>query len=260
MKRLLILTLLALPAAAAAQALNAADLDAVPAVKSEEGAPETLRRPDSPAILAELSTALRLSSKQEERISAAVNRKTKEFDRLMKDYDKNLIEEKKWLYKVNESRHGMVKINREMPDLVREFLDDEQRQAYDKLLEAKRKPAPAAAAAAAQEGPAVKPVKKRRLVRRKKVPGQAAAAAAAVKPAPAAVQPAEDAAEEPGQVMVDKDSTPPAPPKKKRVLKKRPLTKDAPPVAEYSEKLEGSKPEGQESEEDEEEEDAGSYP
>lgn len=248
MKKLLILTLLALPAFAGAQELNEADLDAVPVQKTEEAAGATLKRPDSPAILAELSTALRLSSKQEERISAAVDKKTKEFDRLMKEYEKNVAEEKKWLYRVNESRHAMVKINRGMPDLVREFLDDEQRDSFDKMLEAKRKPAPAPAVAEAAPAPAAgKPVKKRRLVKRKKVAGQAPAAEAA-------------AAEEPGQVMVDKEpaAQPPAAPKKKRVLKKRPITKSEPPAAEYSEQLEGSKPDG--SEPEPEEEDAGSYP
>ncbi|OGR65729.1 MAG: hypothetical protein A2X31_09850 [Elusimicrobia bacterium GWB2_63_22] len=250
MKRLLILTLLALPAAAGAQELNEADLDAVPAQKTEEPAGATLKRPDSPAILAELSTALRLSSKQEERISAAVEKKTKEFDKLMKEYEKNLAEEKKWLYRTNESRHGMVKINRGMPDLVREFLDDEQRDSFDRLLEAKRKPAPAVAEAAPAPA-AGKPVRKRRLVRRKKVAGRAPAAAAA---------PAAPAPEEPGQVLVDKDSSavPPAPPKKKRVLKKRPITKSEPPASEYSEELQGSKPGDEEPEPDEA--DAGSYP
>ena len=250
MKRLLILTLLALPAAAAAQELNEADLDAVPAQKTEEAA-AVLKRPDSPAILAELSTALRLSSKQEERISAAIDKKTKEFDKLMKDYEKNLAEEKKWLYRVNESRHGMVKINRGMPDLVREFLDDEQRDSFDRLLEAKRKPAPAVVEAAPAPA-AGKPVRKRRLVRRKKVAGRAPAAAAA--PAEAA------AAEETGQVLVDKDpaAVPPAPPRKKRVLKKRPITKSEPPASEYSEELQGSKPGDEEPDPDEA--DAGSYP
>lgn len=264
MNRLLILTLLALPAAAPAQELNAASLDAVPGLKAEEAAlAEPLKRPDAAAIMAELSTALRLSSKQEERISAAIAKKTKEFDRLMKEYDKNSTEEKKWLYKVNENRHGMVRINQEMPDLVREFLDDEQRQSYDGLLETKRKPAPAPAvdeAPAAQAAPAAKPGRKRRLVRRKKVPGKAGAAV----PAAAAQPAAEAAGEEPGQVMVDKDAAPsaqPAQPKKKRVLKKRPLTKGTPPVDEYGEQLEGSKPaNGQTAQPEPDEGAAGSYP
>ncbi len=266
MKRLLILTLLSMPAAAAAQELNKTDLDSAPdpaAAAAALQAPETLQRPDAPALMSELSAALRLSSKQEDRISTAIKKKTTEFDKLMKEYDKNSVEEKRWLYKVNENRHGMVKINKEMPDLVREFLDDEQRQAYDKLLEAKRRPAVAPAEAAAVEAApspqdtAVKPVKKRRLVRRKKVKGAAAVPAAETAPAAAKAE----AGDEAGQVMVDGDTVPNSQPatKKKRVLKKRQLAKDASSERnDISEDLAGSKPTGKESSSDDE--DAGSYP
>jgi hypothetical protein len=257
MKKLLVMTLLALPAAAAAQELNSADLDApaAPAQASAEAA-DTLKRPDAAAIMADLSSALRLSSKQEERISAAISKKSKEFDRLMKDYEKNSAEEKKWRVRTSENRYGMLKINREMPDLVREFLDDEQRQTYDGILEARRKPAPAPAAPAAVEPAAGtqpakgKLVKKRKLVRRKKVKGNRPGAA------PAA------GAEEPGQVMVDKDAVPntqPAEPK--AAAKKRPISAPQPDPDEYDGKLEGADAAGQNGQAGEDaEEDAGSYP
>lgn len=237
MIKLLILTLLALPAAAAAQSLSTANLDeaAPAAAAADPDAAEVLKRPDAPAVMAELSTALRLSSKQEERISAAINKKTREFDKLMKEYEKNSAEERKWRTRTNESRYGMLKINRGMPDLVREYLDDEQRDTFDRLVEARRKPAPAPAAVApAPEGQApAKPVKKRRLVRRKKVkaPGaQPAPAAAGAEAAPA-----------------------------RKAAKRRPA---APPAAE-----EAAQPEGPGDavpppapEPEEEEVDAGSYP
>ncbi len=258
MNILLMLTLLALPAAAAAQGLSTASLDeAAPAAAPEEPAADApLKRPDAPAMMAELSAALRLSSKQEERISAAIGRKTKEFDRLMKEYEKNSAEEKKWRARTNESRYGLQKINRDMPDLVREYLDDEQRQAFDRLLESRRKPAPAAAVAPAADAQApAKPGKKRRLVKRKKAKG-----------APGARPAAPAGAAEDGGVMVDKDAVPnsqpaePAEPRKKAV-KKRPLTKSEPPADEYNEQLEGATDAGQaKPAEEEPEEDAGSYP
>ena len=268
MKRLLILTLLSMPAAAAAQALNNSDLDSGPAAKAAAAEPakpdaeqrtDAVQRPDAPAIMAALSAALRLSSKQEERISAAIKKKTAEFDKLMKEFDRNSAEEKKWRYKMNENQHGMTQIDKDIPDLVRESLDDEQRQAYDKLLEARQKPAAApeessavVASPAAQAAAAGKPVKKRRLVRRKKVKGAAAAAPA---PSPAPV-----AGDEAGSVMVDKDTVPTAQPaeKKPRAPKKRQLTKDAAPAGNQDEGLAGSSPTGKEA--PAEDEDAGSYP
>lgn len=257
MIKLLILTLLALPAAAAAQSLSTANLDeaAPAAAAADPDAAEVLKRPDAPAVMAELSTALRLSSKQEERISAAINKKTREFDKLMKEYEKNSAEERKWRTRTNESRYGMLKINRGMPDLVREYLDDEQRDTFDRLVEARRKPAPAPAELApAAGGQAPKPAKKRRLVRRKKLKG-----AAGAKPGLS-----QAAAEEAGGVMVDKDampnSQPPEP--RKKAVKKRPITKGAPPADEYNEQLEGADNAGQSrpAVEEEEEGDAGSYP
>ena len=148
----------------------------------------------------ELSAALRLSSGQEQRISDAVNRKTAQFDKLMKEFDRNSEEEKNWRYKMNASRYEMVKLNRGIPDTIREFLDDEQREKYDSMVTADNKPAAAVSPAAETPAPAVrasKPRKMKRVLRRKKAQVQAPAPAA-----PAAAVPADDEA---GQVMVDKE-------------------------------------------------------
>ncbi|OGS07038.1 MAG: hypothetical protein A2270_06340 [Elusimicrobia bacterium RIFOXYA12_FULL_51_18] len=244
--------------------------DAAPAEESVQ-----LQRPDAENILADLRGELRLSSKQEERIAAAINKKSKDFDRLMKDYDRNSVEEKKWLYKMNESRHGMVKINKEMPDLVRDFLDDDQRQTYDSMLENIRK-SRAAALEAKQAALAVipeikqepvptepavdapKPLKKRKLVRKRKLrTGARTGANPPTAPAaPAAVAP-ED---EPGMTMVDKDPSAGdqavAAPRKKRSLKRK-VSAPKPRTVAAAVEPAGSKPTGKELPV---EEDAGSYP
>jgi len=235
MKKLLIAALLALPCAAYAQDLNKSDLDLPSAGKGTKGEAadslEPVQRPDADKIMSELSTALRLSSKQEDRISSAVAKKTKEFDKLLKEYEKNAAEEKKWRYKANATRHEMVKLKRELPDTVREFLDDAQRESYDELLQSGKKAG--GDAVQAEEG-AAKPAKKKRLIRRKKVP------------AGDAVAPGE---EEAGQTMVDKEVQ--AAPRKKKILKKKPVPAEA-------EEASGSKPTGKEAAP--EDEDAGAYP
>lgn len=193
--RTLLLTALLLPAVAFGQELTSADLEGMPGL--EETAAGTVRRPDTQRIMSELSAGLRLSSKQEDRIDSAVKKKASEFDRLMKEYEKYAAEEKKWRLKANEARYAMLKINRDMPDTVREFLDDEQREAYDAMLDAAAPPAAKPAAKPAASRPAAK----KKLVKRKKA---------------AAPAPADDEA---GQVMVDGDTPKAAP--KKRILKKK---------------------------------------
>ncbi|HNW44124.1 MAG TPA: hypothetical protein PKI19_06445 [Elusimicrobiales bacterium] len=204
-----------------------------------------LQRPDAQKIMSEVSQALKLSSRQEERIAKAVEQKTREFDKNMKEFEKNAAQEKTWLDKMNRNREAMARINSGMPDLVRDELDDEQRQAYDTMLAAKNKPAPAPEAAVEPAGakePAA-PARKKRLVRRKKV-----AAGAPPQGAPAAAPGEED-----GGVMVDKE---PAPGKKRRVLRKKAAA--APIAEEPPAGPAGAAPTGKEA--PAEEEDAGSYP
>jgi hypothetical protein len=231
MRKLIISALLLLPAAAYCQGLSKTDLEAMPGLGAPRG--EAVQRPDARKIMSELSSALRLSSKQEDRIGAAVRKKTAEFEKLMKEYDKNAAEEKKWRFKMNENRYAMLKINKDMPDLVREFLDDEQREAYDDMLEAAKKPA----AEAGEADAAPKPARKKVLVKRKK--GAAAAPAAE---------------EEAGQVMVDKETARPG-------LKKKPAPKKkaAPAPAPVRAPKAQPEPEDEEPIEDYGDE-AGSYP
>jgi hypothetical protein len=203
--------------------LPGVNADAAPAGESSQ-----LQRPDAARILSDLSAELRLSSKQEERITEAVNKKGKDFDKLLKEYDNASAEEKKWRYKVNELKHGMDGINKSIPDLIRDFLDDDQRQNFDSMLANMRKSKePAVTQEAAPAEPAVdtqKPVKKRRLIKKRKPrPGTEPAAEPSAAPdaaAPGVVAP-ED---EPGLTMVDKDTSSgaaAAPKKKKRVLRKK---------------------------------------
>lgn len=236
MKKLLISALLCLTSAAYAQELTTTDLDAAPGLSAAKAEAldnmEPVQRPDAEKIMSDLSTALRLSSKQEARITAVINKKTKEFDKIMKEFDMNAAEEKSWRYKMNASRHEMLKIKRQLPDDIREFLDDAQKESYDELLANAKKASGAGKGEAVQgrqEG--AKPVKKKRLIRRKKPSAEAA----------------EAGEDEAGQVMVDKEA---AGAKKKRILKKKP----APAEADEA----GSASAGKEA--PAAEEDAGAYP
>jgi len=238
MKKILILAALVLPASLAkADELMLPGLPGMQEPPAAEAGEARAQRPDAQRTLAELSAELRLSAKQEERITAAMDKKSRDFDKLLKDYDQASAEEKKWRYKGNELKYGMARISKEMPDLIRDFLDDDQRQTYDSMLTAKNKPAqpeikkeePQAAPGFAEEP---KPAKKKRPLRRKKLPrsvnavrGVPVEPGAAANPdasaAPAAAAPAPE--EEPGMTMVDSEqpAAAPAAPRKKRSLRKK---------------------------------------
>ncbi|HBA59744.1 MAG TPA: hypothetical protein DCZ92_02755 [Elusimicrobia bacterium] len=254
MKILLLFVLLFLPFRASASDANMDVLPGLEALKTDTPAGEAaLQRPDAQKIMSEISEILHLSSKQEDRISRAVNKKTREFDGNMDDYEENSAQEKKWRFKMNENLAAMKKINEDMPDVVRDFLDDEQRQAYDDFLAARNKPVPAEAVAPADgenDGPAARPAKKRKLIRRKKGP------------APAAVEAGQ---EEAGGVMVDKDTSGAKPAKKRRLVKrKKAAAAPAVPAAAQEsapaqeQEPAGAMPTGKEA--PAEEEDAGAYP
>lgn len=235
MKTLLILALLSLPSAVCGAAPKKTSLEDSPVIKDSDLL-EPVQRPDSQKIMSELSTALRLSVKQEQRISAAVAKRTAAFDKLMKEFDRNSAEEKKWRYKMNANRYEMIKLNRELPDAIRDFLDDEQRESYDEMLAAERK-SEAAATGSPQEGEeapeAAAPVKRKVLVKRRKL------------------VPAVQSEDETGQVMVDQEAAVQPAPRKRKVLKKKPAPAEA-------EERAGARPTGKEA--PVEEEDAGSYP
>ena len=259
----------------------------LPAVKEDVPgqAPESdVSRPDSQKILAGLTAELRLSAKQEAHISSAIDARSKSFDKLLKDYDKASAEETTWRNKVNDLKRQMVKINKELPDAIRDFLDDDQRQSYDALRAARNKPAPgidrpaAAPEAAAQAGPAAAPthklVKRRKLVKRKKnrAGGRSAEALTEAPAAPPAA--AGEAEEDSGQVMVDKEPAAAKPPRtasgtgKKRVLRKKTAhaARTAPPAKEAApaEDIMANEPADSDTAGKEApakaEEDAGSYP
>lgn len=171
MKRTLVLALLCLTAAAYGQEPSRAD--AQPPAPAP-GAELVLRRPDAQGILADLSATLRLSSKQQDRLSSAIKKKASEFDKLMKEYENDSEQEKKWRYRADDDRYKMLKIDRDLPDAIRELLDDEQRDAFDNLIAARKKAAEEAAVRAAEKteakaAPAPAPVKKRRLIRVKRL-------------------------------------------------------------------------------------------
>ncbi len=174
MKKILVLALLCLPSAAYCQDQGKAAPAQPPAAGAEPGTEAALRRPDAQGILADLSAALRLSSKQQDRISSAIKKKASEFDKLMKEYGDDTEQEKKWRYKADDARYKMLKIDRDLPDTIRDFLDDEQRDAFDNLIAARKKAAEEAAAKAAEKteekaAPAPAPVRKRRLIRVKRL-------------------------------------------------------------------------------------------
>jgi hypothetical protein len=201
---------------------------------------ETARRPDAQKIMGELSATLKLSTRQEDRIAKAVNRKSREFDDAMEDYEKNSAEEKKWRAKMDKNAGEMEKISAAMPDVIREYLDDEQKQSYEEMLAARNKPAKEEALDSDEQAPA--PARKKRLVRRKK--GAAAPAG----------QDSAVPAEEAGGVMVDKE-----PPARKKRLVRRKKAAAAPAPAEASEEPAGAAPTGKTAPAAEDE-DAGSYP
>ena len=291
MRKVIVFAALALLAPSArAGDTQSPDLPELTEASPAPAAEADLSRPDSQKILAGLTAELRLSAKQEEHIGAAIDAKSKSFDKLLKDYDKASAEETKWRYKVNDLKHEMSRINKDLPDAIRDFLDDDQRQSYDALLAARSKPAsgsgrnaaaheaggdgaapPAAAAPAGQSAaPASKLVKKRKLVKRKKRktgsrPAAAPQAAQDAQPAAAG-----DAEEDSGQVMVDKEpaaAKPASGPAKKRAPKKKsPAARAAQPAEETApaEDIMANEPAGSGATGKEApakaEEDAGSYP
>lgn len=190
MRKIIVFALFCLPGALCAQGLNKADLNEMPGVRAqEEKAVSPVPRPDADGIMADLSATLRLSSKQEKRIASAIKKEASRFDKMLKEYEKCVEEEKAWRYKANDARYEMVRLNRSIPDVIRDYLDDEQRENFDALVAEKRRRAAAKAAAEtrkpAAKKPAAKPVRKKRLIRRKKSASPRRPAARPVrKPAP----------------------------------------------------------------------------
>ncbi|HAH32467.1 MAG TPA: hypothetical protein DCL44_09175 [Elusimicrobia bacterium] len=221
--------------------------------KEESAGP--VHRPDAQEIIIGLSS-LNLSSNQEERLNAAINKKAQDFDKLMEGYEENSAEEKKWRLKVTEQRRKLQRITQAIPEIIMETLDEEQRQGYEDILATKKNPAPKGAQAIAgkpagrYKPAALKPAKKRQ-ARKKRLPTPEEAAMAA---------PAEEA----GSVMVDKEQGAAAPNvrKKRRIKKKKimaPAQAPAPVEDVAPDESAVAQPTGQEFPASGEE-DAGSYP
>lgn len=239
MKTLLFSAFLFLPFFAFAADSDVEVLPGLDEIKTEtprvDGA---LQRPDAQKIMSEISELLHLSSKQEDRISRAITKKTREFDSNMEDYEENSAQEKKWRFKMDANVSAMKKVGEDLPDVVRDFLDDEQRQAYDDFLAARSKPAPSAVEAPATGRKTAGPAKKRKLIRRKK---GAAVGEAPAEGGPAGVRPA----------------------KKRKLIRRKKAAAPPAPAQEPAAEMDdtgpvGAMPTGKEVPEEEEE--AGAYP
>ncbi|MEA3307692.1 MAG: hypothetical protein U9Q34_07900 [Elusimicrobiota bacterium] len=99
-----------------------------------------IRRPEADRIVLSISTKLRLSTRQEERISKALNKETRKFDKTFDDYQEAEEKEKKWRVEMNDLRYEMLKINMGISDVIRDYLDEEQREAFDTMVEQRMSP------------------------------------------------------------------------------------------------------------------------
>lgn len=262
MKRAFILSALIFSAVfAAAQELP----EGLPGMTDE--AQTGIQRPDAKRIMTGLSPALRLSSKQEERIGGAITKKSGEFDKLLKEYDKASAEEKRWQEKVEALKSRMRDINSSLPDVIRGYLDDEQEQNFDGMLEARKKRLSGAQVKPPEGAAPQQPAKKKKKLvkkKKKKSADQAGEQGDAAGPEGAAAAPAAGPGEEgPGTTMVDSErSAEPAPARKKKVKKKARPAPPAEPPAEEPSADEPAPPadNGEDAPEEEEGGDAGSYP
>ena len=116
----------------------------------------TIRRPESTRIVLSISTKLRLSTKQEERITNALKKETRKFDKAFDSYRMAEEKEKKWRAEMNNLRYDMLKINMGISDVVRDYLDEEQKEIFDTMIEQRM-------------APKKTPKKKRKRVKRKRV-------------------------------------------------------------------------------------------
>lgn len=211
-------------------------LPGLPGMKAEAPAQaqpeeEIVQRPDAETVVTGLG-ALRLSAKQEGRITNAINKRSMEFDKLLKEYDRTLEMDKETHERIKALKQELAAAGKGMPELVKEFLDEDQLQAYDSILAEQNKPI--VPEVKVEEKPAPVPVKaakthkKRRLVKRKRLPPPAAVEGqeAGMDEAPGgAASEAASSEEGAGAGLGDEEAADgrkaPAPHKKKTVLKKK---------------------------------------
>ena len=99
-----------------------------------------IRRPEADRIVLSISTKLKLSTRQEERIANALKKEMRKFDKTFDAYQEAEEKEKKWRYKMNDLRHDMLSINMGISDVIRDYLDEEQRETFDKMVEQRMAP------------------------------------------------------------------------------------------------------------------------
>ena len=113
-----------------------------------------IRRPEADRIVLSISTKLRLSTKQEERIVDVLKKETRKFDKTFDAYQEAEEKEKKYRAEMNNLRHDMLSINMGISNVIRDYLDEEQKEAFDRMIEQRMVPKKA-------------PKKKKRVKRRK---------------------------------------------------------------------------------------------
>ncbi|MBU4491321.1 MAG: hypothetical protein KKD69_02550 [Euryarchaeota archaeon] len=99
-----------------------------------------ISRPEADKIVLSVSTKLKFSAKQEERITDALKKETSKFDKTFDDYRIAEEKEKKWRSEMNNLRYEMFRINMGIPNVIRDYLDEEQKEAFDRMIEEKMAP------------------------------------------------------------------------------------------------------------------------
>ncbi|MBU2530573.1 MAG: hypothetical protein KKD35_05985, partial [Elusimicrobia bacterium] len=99
-----------------------------------------IQRPQADKIVLSISTKLKLSTKQEERIGDALKKETQKFDKTFEDYTEAEEKEKKYRAEMNEFRHEMLLINMGITNVIRDYLDEEQKEAFDTMIEQRMAP------------------------------------------------------------------------------------------------------------------------
>ncbi len=128
-----------------------------------------IRRPEASRIVLSISTKLRLSTRQEKRIADALKKETRKFDKTFDAYEEAEEKEKKYRAEMNELRYEMLKINMSISDVIRDYLDEEQKEAFDTMIEQRMAPKRPAKKKRVKRKRVKKPVKTRRVRPAKKV-------------------------------------------------------------------------------------------
>ena len=105
---------------------------------------EPIKRPNVEATMSEMTTNLQgnlsLSPKQERNIRKALEKASRDFDKQMKIYEKNVKEEQKWHEKAEVNKKAMREISDGVYDLIVQsgHFDDYQKEKYAQFLAQKK--------------------------------------------------------------------------------------------------------------------------